>query len=147
MRSLAVLIAFAVVAAACSANAQSATTPGPGQVDEAEKVVTCIVSPPPDALEIEAALDVSIEPNPTQAGEEATLMVSSGLVDVLISQVAAWQCWDGSKWAGTHLLFAENPPRVLEVQPGATVAVAVGCCFSVGTGWSSVAVEHEHVKW
>lgn len=83
--------------------------------------------PPPSALEVGAGLEVSVEPNPVRAGQEAQLRVASGLTETdQIATYFGWACWDGSKWAGTHLLFAEDPPRVHEGKPGTVVTVNGG---------------------
>lgn len=84
----------------------------------------CVNDPPPSALVTEAGFDVSVEPNPVEAGQEARLLISRVPPDQTIGPHAGWLCWDGTGWVGTHVLFAEDPPRVLEVQSGATITVA-----------------------
>ena len=87
--------------------------------------VPCVTDPPPAAIAgVETELTVSVDPSPVTAGGEAAVTVSDGPPGVVIGQHVAWQCWDGAEWVGTHMLFAENPPRVIETGPGVTVTVA-----------------------
>jgi hypothetical protein len=87
--------------------------------------VPCVTDPPPAAIAmVETGLTVSVDPGAVTAGGEVALPVSDGPPGAVIGQHVAWQCWDGEEWVGTHMLFAENPPRVVETGPGVTVTVA-----------------------
>lgn len=102
---------------------------------------TGCLEPPASELSAESRLVLALDPNPTPAGQEATLSLSlteaeitrriaEGLpADVVGGAGAAWQCWDGSRWVDTHQIvrgFA-GEPRTLAVAPGQTTTIpAIG---------------------
>ena len=85
-----------LVAAACTSTAEPSTTSPTGECSE----------PPSEELEFESDFDVSLEPNPVEAGGEATLSVNyEGLTkDYIGGAGASWECWDGNSWVKTHIL-------------------------------------------
>lgn len=60
--------------------------------------------PPASELSRLSDLALTLSPNPVAAGSEATLSLERGGLDetAITGAGAAWQCWDGENWIGTH---------------------------------------------
>jgi hypothetical protein len=97
--------------AACSSIGETATTPPD---------LSGCVDPPTEEMERPSALDIMVDPNPANARQQVDLMVTSaGLpADALAGVDAAWQCWDGSRWVTTHIVyrgFGDNAGQTIPV--------------------------------
>lgn len=111
-KTLAVLLVVAV-----SACASPAATPGEECVE-----------PPAGEVEPDSEFDVSVEPNPVAAGGTATLSadLAGEFSDYTGGLAAAWECWNGTEWAQTHVLvraFDGNEPDVIDLSTDPTVAI------------------------
>lgn len=74
----------------------------------ADEPVSVVCRQPPAAeVEIVSDLDMTLQPNPAGPRVEAALAVSSaGLPDdSSVGIDAGWQCWDGSAWVTTHVMY------------------------------------------
>ena len=114
--------------------------------DAVEVEVVCGV--PPDT-EVTAAseLVLEVDPNPTAAGEVVALTISgSGLPEDALSGVdAGWQCWDGSQWVTTHVVyrgFGDQAGQTIPVNSEFQIRVpSIG--LEVGEGYPIVIPEVE----
>lgn len=104
-------LCLVVAMAACSSIAETPTTPPdlPGCVD-----------PPAEELDRPSALEIRIEPSPVTVRQQVDLVVTSaGLPDDALAGIdAAWQCWDGSRWVTTHIVyrgFGDNAGQTIPV--------------------------------
>jgi hypothetical protein len=107
--SRALLAALTLLTAACTSTAGSSTSP----------IVTCEV-PPPREVASESALQLTVSPNPAGTGQVVELTVSgAGLPeDSVVGVDAAWQCWAGSTWVTTHIVyrgFGDNAGQTIPV--------------------------------
>lgn len=127
MKGRAALVA--VLLTACS-SATGSTTTGPGDV----------VCEQPPAAEIEATstLQMTVEPNPARPREVASLSVSSeGLPEEALAGIdAGWQCWDGTQWVTTHVIYrglGDNPGQTIELTPDFQIRVpSIGLALDQG---------------
>lgn len=118
MRAL--LVVVALVAAACS-SATGTTTTAPDGVD-------CVSVPPEDVVAETSAVDVSLEPNPIAPRQLGDLVVSGAGFsrEATIGVDARWQCWDGSDWVTTHIVyrgFGDQPGETIPVNPDFQIQV------------------------
>jgi hypothetical protein len=85
----------------------------------ATPVVAC-QSPPAEQVGAASDLDLEVDPDPVLPRQEATLLVGSDSLppDALSGVDAVWQCWDGSTWVTTHVVY-----RGVEGLAGQTIPV------------------------
>jgi len=128
VRNLALLLAL--LAVACSGITATTTTTG-------------LVEPPcesPPAAEIEAPsqLEVTVDPSPARPRERVELAVAStGLPDDALAGIdAAWQCWDGSRWVTTHVVyrgFGDNVGQTIPINADFQIRVpSIGLALDDG---------------
>lgn len=88
---------LALMTAACASAADTSTTTAVAPCEE----------PPADELTVESELDIAVSPNPAAARDVVELAVSQGgsSEDLVVGVDAQWQCWDGSTWATTHIVY------------------------------------------
>jgi hypothetical protein len=91
-------LCLVVAVAACTSAAETPTTP---------PLLTGCVDPPPAEIDRPSDLEIIVEPNPANARQQVDLVVTSaGLPDDALAGIdAAWQCWDGSRWVTTHIVY------------------------------------------
>lgn len=104
------LVVVAVVAASCTSVSVSPTT-------AAGTPVSCD-QPPPEELQAESTLSLSVDPNPASPRQTVALTVSSeGLPEDALGGVdARWQCWSSGEWVTTHAVyrgFGDNPGQTI----------------------------------
>lgn len=108
-----------LLAAACTSTADpSTTTPSPCS------------DPPASELELDSEFEIGLDPNPVNAGGEATLSVNfegQPPSDYIGGAGASWECWDGTAWVETHILvraFNESAqPSVIDLSDEAPVGI------------------------
>jgi hypothetical protein len=95
MKSKALLM-LVVAVVSCSGDSATSTTVGIAVVCE---------QPPSDNPVSDLAM--SVDPNPASPREVVDLDVSRGDLgeDALVGVDAMWQCWDGSAWVTTHVVY------------------------------------------
>ncbi|HET8738241.1 MAG TPA: hypothetical protein VFO17_00750 [Acidimicrobiia bacterium] len=105
------LLLTLMLVTACSSGTTTTTTARPE--------VAC-QTPPAAETETISDLGLVVDPDPVHPREEATLLVPpDGLpADALSGVDAAWQCWDGSTWVTTHIVY-----RGVEGLAGQTIPV------------------------
>lgn len=106
------LMLTVVVAVACSPTGDPAMTPPSSSG-------TCTL-PPASEVDAPSALDIRVEPAPaTPLGETLLVVASEGLPEGALAGVdAGWQCWDGTQWMTTHIVyrgFGSNPGQTIPV--------------------------------
>jgi hypothetical protein len=104
---------------------------GPGTTVTTVGEATC-VDPPATELEVDSALDLTVEPNPVAAGGPATLSIAQGDLPAhsIVGAGAIWQCWKGTAWVDTHQIvraFSRGYGDAIELEPGVAPTIpAVG---------------------
>lgn len=94
--------------------------------------------PPREELEKESTLDVMISPNPASPREIVELMVLKADLsdDAVVGVDAEWQCWDGSRWVTTHVVyrgFGENAGQTIPVNAEFRIRVpSIGLALDEG---------------
>ncbi len=77
-----------------------------------------------------SSVPLALNPDPVTAGATARLVIDAVPDDrVIVGWGAAWQCWNGTEWVGTHLLeFGwDSGGSVVPGVPGATTTIpAIG---------------------
>jgi hypothetical protein len=80
---------------------------------------------------------MTLDPNPVQAGELATVIVAApqSLARPAMGVGLDWLCWDGSAWTMTHKLFTDDVPTGLQTlahppPPGVTTTI-IGLAVSL----------------
>jgi hypothetical protein len=108
--SRALLAAVIVVTAACATTADTSTT----------SLATTCEDPPADEVAAESDLAMTVSPNPAQPREVVELTVAQAGFpeDSVVGVDAKWQCWDGSAWVTTHIVY-----RGFGNNAGQTIAV------------------------
>jgi hypothetical protein len=104
-------MALAVVLVACASSTDSTTITTPVAICE---------KPRSDEFELESEVGISVNPNPAAARDVVELTVSRGDLprDAVIGVEAEWQCWDGSTWVTTHIVyrgFGDNAGQTIPV--------------------------------
>jgi hypothetical protein len=104
-----VILMLVVAVASCGGDATPSTTVG----------VEVDCEQPPTSNQV-SDLVMSVDPNPASPREIVDLDVSRGDLgeDALVGVDAMWQCWDGSAWVTTHVVY-----RGIGDNPGQTIAV------------------------
>jgi hypothetical protein len=101
--------ALALVTAACADTGETSPT----------SVLALCEEPPADEVTTESDLEMRVSPNPAAAGDVVELTVRSDLPDDSVVGVdAEWQCWDGTKWVTTHIVyrgFGDNAGQTIPV--------------------------------
>jgi hypothetical protein len=115
-RPLAMVLTLVLVACASAASPSTATP------------VAICEEAPPDELEVESEVGIIVSPNPAKARETASLTVSPGDLpsDSVVGVDAEWQCWDGSTWATTHIVyrgFGDNAGQTIPVNSNFQIQV------------------------
>jgi hypothetical protein len=101
--------AVALITVACATTAGTSTT-----------ATTTCESPPADQVSVESDLDMAVSPNPARPRQVVQLTVSRADLpeDSVVGVDAEWQCWDGSHWATTHIVyrgFGDNAGQTIPV--------------------------------
>lgn len=128
MRRLAAYLALLTVA--CVPTTETTSTTGAGNA-------TC-EDPPASEIEVSSQLDITVEPSPAAPRERVSLAVSShGLPDDSLAGIdAAWQCWDGSQWVTTHVVyrgFGDNVGQTIPVNADFQIRVpSIGLDLDAG---------------
>lgn len=110
---------LALILAACSgAGGASTTTASP---------VEC-VEPPEEQVEAISPIELTLEPSRVMSRQVAQLVVvGAGFSDeATISVDARWQCWDGSDWVTTHIVyrgFGDDQGETIPVNPNFQIQV------------------------
>ena len=131
------LMALVLVSAACATAADNSTI---------SQAATC-EEPPADEVTLVSELDVTVSPNPAAARHvvELTVMQSDLPDDSVVGVDAQWQCWDGSMWATTHIIyrgFGDNAGQTIPVNSEFQIRVpSIG--LALGTGHPIVIPEVE----
>lgn len=122
-------IVVALLAASCTSAAGTSTTQAPGLHCE---------DPPATELDAPSTLEIALAPNPAQPLETVELRVSStGLPEDAVAGIdARWQCWDGSEWMTTHLVyrgFGDNPGQTIALNTDFQISVpSIGLALDQG---------------
>jgi len=89
--------ALALITVACTTTADTSTT----------SVTASCQEPPREEVERESPLDVTVTPNPATPLEvvELAILWSDPSDEAVIGVDAEWQCWDGSRWVTTHIVY------------------------------------------
>ncbi|HJS72377.1 MAG TPA: hypothetical protein VJ858_06575 [Acidimicrobiia bacterium] len=115
--------------------------------DEAVEVEVSCETPPDSEMTATSALRMEVDPNPTVVGEVVALTIAeSGLTEDALSGVdAGWQCWDGSEWVTTHVVyrgFGNHAGQTIPVNSEFQIRVpSIG--LEVGEGYPIVIPEVE----
>lgn len=101
--------ALALITVACATTAGTSTT-----------AATTCESPPAEEVSRESDLDMAVIPNPARPRQVVELTVSQAELpeDSVVGVDAEWQCWDGSHWATTHIVyrgFGDNAGQTIAV--------------------------------
>ena len=108
--------AAGLLLAACSSTESGGSSSVPGSesssVPGSERPPPTCSEPPPDQLAADSPLDMTLDPNPVQAGELATVIVAAppSPATPIMGVGLDWLCWDGSAWTMTHKLFTDDVP-------------------------------------
>ena len=127
MRHLALLLALLSVA--CSGTTGTTTTGSAEPLCE---------DPPATEIDARSQLEITVDPNPARPRERVDLAVAStGLPnDALTGIDAAWQCWDGSRWVTTHVVyrgFGDNVGQTIPVNADFQIRVpSIGLALADG---------------
>jgi hypothetical protein len=75
--------------------------------DDAVEINVSCEAPPESEVTAPSELEMAVDPNPAEVGAGVTLTISTaGLPEDSLSGVdAGWQCWDGSEWVTTHVVY------------------------------------------
>ena len=120
---LRVLAVVFLLLSSCDSSGSPTTVSAPSR--------TC-TEPPVVERNLKSWVDLTVEPNPVQAGADAILAISDdGLpAETIVGAGATWKCWNGTEWIITHQIVkghVDGPVRTQEVEPGATTTImAVG---------------------
>lgn len=111
-------MSLAVVVAACSGGGATTTTTG---------VVDC-VEPPEELIETTSPVEMTLEPSQVTPRQVAQLVVvGAGFPgEATIGVDARWQCWDGSDWVTTHIVyrgFGDDQGETIPVNPDFQIQV------------------------
>jgi len=103
---------LALVTAACADTGEASPT----------SVVASCEEPPADEVTTESDLEMSVSSNPAAAGDvvELTVVPSDLPDDSVVGVDAEWQCWDGTMWVTTHIVyrgFGDNAGQTIPVNP------------------------------
>lgn len=106
-----VWLCLVVAVTACSSGGETPTSP--------PEPSRC-VDPPAGELDQASLLEIIVDPNPANARQQVDLVVTStGLPAGALAGIdAAWQCWDGSRWVTTHIVyrgFGDNAGQTIPV--------------------------------
>ena len=101
---------LALVVAGCGNAADTSIT----------SVATSCQEPPPEEIARESELDIRVSPNPAAPRAVVELVASRGDLpnDTVVGVDAEWQCWDGSRWMTTHIVyrgFGDNAGQTIPV--------------------------------
>ena len=119
------VLALAVLAVACTEPA-------------AESPAVSCAQAPDAVVEAVSTLDMTATPNPAGPREEVDLIVESrGLPEgSLVGIDAQWQCWNGSEWATTHIVyrgFGDNAGQTIAVNTDFQIQVpSIGLALDEG---------------
>jgi hypothetical protein len=122
------LAALALVVVGCGPAADTSTS----------SVATSCQQPPPDEIARESHLDVSVSPNPAAPRDVVELTVSRGDLpnDAVVGVDAEWECWDGSSWVTTHIVyrgFGDNAGQTIPVNAEFQIRVpSIGLALDEG---------------
>lgn len=122
-------IAVALLATSCTSATGTTTTQAPGPPCE---------GPPATELDAASTLEMAVAPNPAQPLQTVALSVSSaGLPEDTVAGIdARWQCWDGSEWMTTHLVyrgFGDNPGQTIALNTDFQISVpSIGLALDQG---------------
>jgi hypothetical protein len=110
---------------------------------------------PPEERTGESSVPLTLIPNPVTAGASAQLVIDAVPEDRVIAPWgAAWECWNGGEWVGTHLLEfgMSRGGIVVPGVPGATTTIPASGALvpqrddfyvtipNVGPGWYRLSV-------
>jgi len=118
-KTAATALTVLLVAAACTSAAEPSTTSSPGLCSD----------PPSDELTFDSDFELSLDPNPVEAGGEATLSVNleGPPNDYIGGAGASWECWDGTSWIETHIVVrafnVSAQPSVIDLSDDADAAI------------------------
>lgn len=109
-----------LVATACTSTADPSTT-----------TTSSLCSDPPSReVHFDPEFEISLDPNPVDAGAVATLSVDfegQPPSDYIGGAGASWECWNGSAWVETHILvraFNETvQPSVIDLPADSGVGI------------------------
>ena len=112
-------MSLALIVAACSGAGGAATTTAT-PVDCAE--------PPEEQVEAISPVEMTLEPSPVMSRQVAQLVVAGARFpeEATISVDARWQCWDGSDWVTTHIVyrgFGDDQGETIPVNPNFQIQV------------------------
>ncbi|HUG07691.1 MAG TPA: hypothetical protein VMP13_02140 [Acidimicrobiia bacterium] len=84
--------------------------------------------PTPEEIEKPSQLEMLVEPDPVTPKQVVDLVVTpAGLPDSALAGVdAAWQCWDGTRWVTTHIVyrgFGDNAGQTIPVNANFQIRV------------------------
>ena len=110
-------MSLAVVVAACSAGATTTTT----------GVVDC-VEPSEELIQASSPVEMTLEPSQVTPRQVAQLVVTGAGFppEATIGVDARWQCWDGSDWVTTHIVyrgFGDDQGETIPVNPDFQIQV------------------------
>lgn len=118
MRALSFCFLLAVAACTPAGEMSSTTTPG---------TVGC-TEPPVEEIDRPSDLEIAVDPNPAAPRQQVELaVISTGLPDDALAGIdAAWQCWDGTRWVTTHIVyrgFGDNAGQTIPVNTNFQIRV------------------------
>jgi hypothetical protein len=123
-----VAMVLALVLAACASSADPPT----------DSPDTNCEAPSSDELNAQSGVGINLSPNPARARETASLTVSPGDLpsDAVVGVDAEWQCWDGSTWVTTHIVyrgFGDNAGQTIPVNSNFQIQVpSIGLALDQG---------------
>ncbi|HUG32932.1 MAG TPA: hypothetical protein VMM14_08570, partial [Acidimicrobiia bacterium] len=84
--------------------------------------------PSPNVVDQISEVNIALEPNPVAVRQIVDITVdgSSFGDEASIGVDASWQCWDGSEWATTHIIyrgFGDKPGETIAVNPDFQIQV------------------------
>lgn len=111
-------MSLALIVVACSGAGSATSTTTPVECEE----------PPEEQVEASSPVEMTLEPGPVMSRQVAQLVVvGAGFSDeATISVDALWQCWDGSDWVTTHIVyrgFGDNQGETIPVNPDFQIQV------------------------
>lgn len=113
----AVLVSLALATVACSSTGESKTP-----------TITDCQPPSPNVVDQVSEVNIALQPNPVAVRQIAGITVdgSSFGDEASIGVDARWQCWDGSEWTTTHIIyrgFGDKPGETIAVNPDFQIQV------------------------
>jgi hypothetical protein len=126
--SRAILATVVLATAACATTADPSTT----------TLATICEDPPVDEVSAEPDLTMTVSPNPAEPRQVVELTVTqAGLPeDSAVGVDADWQCWDGSAWVTTHIVyrgFGDNAGQTIPVNAEFQIRVpSIGLALDEG---------------